>query len=197
MVLGSINGVNFASADTNVGIGTTAPGARLHIAVNSGNILLGNAGCASGYAGIGFGSSLSGCTNYSVLGNGTNTIINRPTGGTITFRENDSVQMTINSGGGVVFNGIVTLAFFVFFIGKVLESRRQPAVVGGDAIVGAVGQVREDLAPEGLVFVKGALWKATAPSPIQAGSTVRVVSRKGLELQVTPENGQTAPKEGA
>jgi len=93
--------------------------------------------------------------------------------------------------------GIVTLAFFVFFIGKVLESRRQPAVVGGDAIVGAVGQVREDLAPEGLVFVKGALWKATAPSPIQAGSTVRVVSRKGLELQVTPENGQTAPKEGA
>ena len=84
-----------------------------------------------------------------------------------------------------------------FFIGKVLESRRQPAVVGGDAIVGAVGQVREDLAPEGLVFVKGALWKATAPSPIQAGSTVRVVSRKGLELQVTPENGQTAPKEGA
>jgi len=31
MVLGSINGVNGATADTNVGIGTTAPGFKLHI----------------------------------------------------------------------------------------------------------------------------------------------------------------------
>ena len=31
MVLGSINGVNNAMADTNVGIGTTTPAARLHI----------------------------------------------------------------------------------------------------------------------------------------------------------------------
>jgi membrane-bound serine protease (ClpP class) len=93
--------------------------------------------------------------------------------------------------------GIVTLGFFVFFIRKVLQARRQPALAGGDSIVGALGQAREDLSPEGLVFVKGALWRATAPSPIQAGSTVRVVSRKGLELQVAPENGQAAPKEGA
>src|SRR6266542_3544614 len=32
LVLGSINGVNGANADTNVGIGTTAPRARLHVA---------------------------------------------------------------------------------------------------------------------------------------------------------------------
>jgi hypothetical protein len=31
LVLGSINGVNLATADTNVGIGTTAPEQRLHI----------------------------------------------------------------------------------------------------------------------------------------------------------------------
>lgn len=31
LVLGSINGVNFATADTNVGIGTTTPDSRLHI----------------------------------------------------------------------------------------------------------------------------------------------------------------------
>jgi membrane-bound serine protease (ClpP class) len=93
--------------------------------------------------------------------------------------------------------GIVTLGFFVFFIGKVLQARRLPAFVGGDSIVGQLGQVREDLSPEGLVFVQGALWKASAPSPIPAGSTVRVVGRQGLELQVAPENGQPAPKEGA
>ena len=39
-MLGSINGVNFANADTNVGIGVTAPTARLHVralSVNSGD----------------------------------------------------------------------------------------------------------------------------------------------------------------
>jgi hypothetical protein len=35
MVLGSINGVNFATADTNVGIGTTAPAAKLDVHGNA------------------------------------------------------------------------------------------------------------------------------------------------------------------
>ncbi|MBS7787154.1 tail fiber domain-containing protein [Flavobacterium sp. CYK-55] len=34
MVLGSINGVNFATASTNVGIGTTTPASRLHVVGN-------------------------------------------------------------------------------------------------------------------------------------------------------------------
>ena len=89
---------------------------------------------------------------------------------------------------------VTTLVFFVFFIRKVWAARRQPAFVGGDAILGAVGQVREELAPEGLVFVQGALWKASAEKPIAAGSTVRVVGRQGLELQVAPENGQAKEK---
>src|SRR3989441_4827045 len=88
----------------------------------------------------------------------------------------------------------ITLAFFAFFIRKVLAARRQPAFVGGDSIVGAVGEAREELAPEGLVFVSGALWKATADSPIPAGSAVRVVGRQGLERQVARENGPAEEK---
>lgn len=42
LVLGSINGVNGATADTNVGIGTTAPSARLHVVGTTG--LVGNVG---------------------------------------------------------------------------------------------------------------------------------------------------------
>src|SRR5437762_12247168 len=89
---------------------------------------------------------------------------------------------------------LLTLGFFVIFIRKVWAARRQPAFVGGDAILGAVGEVRVELAPEGLVFVQGALWKASAEKPIAAGSTVRVVGRQGLELQVAPENGQAKEK---
>jgi len=90
---------------------------------------------------------------------------------------------------------LVTFAFFIFFIRKVWQARRRPAFVGAESMVGAVGHVRQELTPEGLVFVQGALWKASAESPIPAGSTVRVVGRDGLELQVAPENGRPETKE--
>src|SRR5437899_4276620 len=89
---------------------------------------------------------------------------------------------------------LVTLAFFAFFIQRIVLARRQPVFVGTESMVGALGEVREALAPEGLVFVRGALWKASASSPIPVGSTVRVVGRQGLRLQVAPENGQAKEK---
>ena len=88
---------------------------------------------------------------------------------------------------------LLTLGFFAIFIRKVWAARRQPAFIGGDSMVGARGEVREALSPEGLVFVGGALWQAMADSPIPAGSSVRVVGRQGLHLKVAPANGQ-APK---
>jgi membrane-bound serine protease (ClpP class) len=85
----------------------------------------------------------------------------------------------------VVIAALVTIAFFVFFIRKVLAARHRPVTTGSEALVGAKGEAREELAPEGLVFVSGALWKAVAANgPIQAGTPVRVVGRKGLQLQV-------------
>jgi membrane-bound serine protease (ClpP class) len=89
-----------------------------------------------------------------------------------------------------VATGVVTLAFFAFFIRKVWAARRSPVFAGAEGMVGALGEAREELAPEGLVFVAGALWKAVATSsPIHAGSRVRVTGREGLRLQVVPENG--------
>jgi membrane-bound serine protease (ClpP class) len=90
---------------------------------------------------------------------------------------------------------LITLGFFAFFIRKVLAARRQPAFVGADSMVGARGEVREALAPDGLVFVGGALWQATAESPLPAGSAVRVVGRQGLHLKVAPANGQAQSSE--
>jgi membrane-bound serine protease (ClpP class) len=80
----------------------------------------------------------------------------------------------------------------------VWQARRAPAFVGAESLVGAAGEAREELAPEGLVFVAGALWKALATGgPIHAGSRVRVVGRDGLQLKVVAgENGlSTASKE--
>ena len=90
--------------------------------------------------------------------------------------------------------GLLTLGFFAFFIRKVIAARLQPALSGADSIVGALGEAREELTPEGLVFVAGALWRATSDVPIPAGSPVRVVGRQGLQLQVARENGQAKEK---
>jgi hypothetical protein len=106
LVLGSIKNVNGASESTKVGIGTAIPRTPLHILDrdNNGNILFGGGGCGSGFGGIGFGSSLSNCDNYSLLGNGANTMINRPAGGTIYFRLANTTQMSINPSGTVTIN---------------------------------------------------------------------------------------------
>jgi membrane-bound serine protease (ClpP class) len=92
-----------------------------------------------------------------------------------------------------IVTALITAGFFTIFIRKVWAARRQPAFSGPESMIGALGEAREPLSPEGLVFVRGALWKASAEAPIPEGSAVRVVGRKGLELQVAPANGQ--PKE--
>jgi membrane-bound serine protease (ClpP class) len=87
--------------------------------------------------------------------------------------------------------GILTFAFFVFFVRKVWAARSGPVFAGAEVLVGATGEAREELSPEGLVFVRGALWKAVASGgPISAGSPVHVVGRNGLQLEVAA--GETA-----
>jgi membrane-bound serine protease (ClpP class) len=92
--------------------------------------------------------------------------------------------------------GLVTFAFFFLFIRKVLAARHRPVFAGVESIVGATGEAREELAPEGLVFVGGALWRAVAtPQPIHAGAPVKVVGRKGLQLEVVAGgNGEMKEK---
>jgi hypothetical protein len=66
-----------------------------------GRILMGEAGCGAGFGGIGFAPTLAGCANYALLGNATNTFVSRPAGGGLYFREANSDQLTITTGGSV------------------------------------------------------------------------------------------------
>lgn len=101
LVLGSISGVNNATANTNVGIGTTAPSSRFQIADGGGNIFFSNSGCPTGFAAIAFVTPLTRCTNYAMTGGNGSTYLNRQTGGTLFFRENNADQMVIAPGGNV------------------------------------------------------------------------------------------------
>jgi membrane-bound serine protease (ClpP class) len=82
----------------------------------------------------------------------------------------------------------VAAAFFGFFVvvlRKVVAARLRPAFAGAETLVGSLGDVRQDLDPQGMVFVQGSLWKAVASgAPIAKGEHVRVVARDGLTLKV-------------
>jgi membrane-bound ClpP family serine protease len=68
--------------------------------------------------------------------------------------------------------------------------RRKPTT-GREGLIGAVGTVRQRLDPDGLVFVYGELWQATAPGdtiaatpPIEARVPVTVTGMDGLRIFV-------------
>jgi membrane-bound serine protease (ClpP class) len=80
---------------------------------------------------------------------------------------------------------------FALVVRKALAARSGHAFVGAESLVGSLGEARDRLAPEGMIFVAGALWHARARvGEIPAGTVVRVVRRDGLVLEVAlPEPG--------
>jgi hypothetical protein len=97
-----------------VGIGpefkTELPGlANLSIQGNALDALIGDPGCGANFAGIGFqNTTLSNCSNYSMVGNSSDTYVAAPTGN-IYFRtqKNTVTPMLVTAGGSV---GIGTTA---------------------------------------------------------------------------------------
>src|SRR5256714_6582257 len=97
----------------------------------------------------------------------------------------------------IVLAGLISFGFFVFFVQRIWVARHSPAAAGSETLVGASGVARQDLAPDGFVFVGGALWAArTSGEPIQSGTPVKVVGRTGLRLEVVPRETATVEPNG-
>ena len=97
----------------------------------------------------------------------------------------------------IVLSGLISFGFFVFFVQRIWVARHSPAAAGSETLVGASGVARQDLAPDGFVFVGGALWAArTSGEPIQSGTPVKVVGRTGLRLEVVPRETATVEPNG-
>lgn len=81
----------------------------------------------------------------------------------------------------------IVLAVAVLIVRAAVRGQRRPVVSGPEALIGMVGEARQDLDPEGLVFVDGALWRArSVAGRIEAGRAVEVVRIEGLLLHVRP-----------
>lgn len=76
----------------------------------------------------------------------------------------------------------------VLLLRLVLRSRQWRPATGQEGLLGAVGEVRQEIADggKGLVMVGGELWRATADGKIGVSEQVRVVGMEGLLLRVEP-----------
>ena len=95
----------------------------------------------------------------------------------------------------------IPFALLIIFLGRLaVAAHRRRTVTGQEGMLGQVGKVERPLAPEGMVFVAGELWRARADDggEIGFGERVQVCSVDGLDLVVARlERGTEGPTEEA
>lgn len=98
---------------------------------------------------------------------------------------------------------IALVALFAAIGGFALSVLRRKPTTGREGLVGKVGTVRRALDPDGIVFVAGELWQATAPGgsaaalpPIAERIPVTVTGLDGLRLLVRRASASEASAAG-
>lgn len=87
--------------------------------------------------------------------------------------------------GVVVPTAVLVAAVTGFLLSRVLKVHQRIPLTGAEGLVGEIGVVIVDLAPEGKVKVHGEYWNARAElGPVKAGARVRVVAVAGRHLDV-------------
>jgi membrane-bound serine protease (ClpP class) len=115
-------------------------------------------------------------------------------GSLLLFNEPEAeglVGLSLWTIGGV---GIILTGFFVLVARLVAKSHNLKPVTGQEALIGQRGRAQTPLDPNGLVFVDGALWDATATDgPIPKDARVEVLGVDGLHLTVRPVEDVSMP----
>jgi membrane-bound serine protease (ClpP class) len=95
------------------------------------------------------------------------------------------------AGGALIALGVISGITFYFVTRKVLTAHRNERVrTGSEEMVGATGEARSTIDPDGRVWLEGTIWSARLAegvSPIQLGDRVRVEAVDGLTLVVRPD----------
>jgi membrane-bound serine protease (ClpP class) len=105
-------------------------------------------------------------------------------------------------GAALITLGILSGISFYFIARKVIEAHHdQPVRSGSEEMIGADGEARSAIDPEGQVWLQGTVWGARlaeASSPARLGDRVTVEAIDGLTLVVRarPAAAETS-KEGA
>ncbi len=161
---------------------------------------------------VGAGSLILGCYGLSVLPT-------RPAGAALLLFAMFAYGVDVQTGVPRVWTGIATVSFvlgslllfdgvsvswitlLVAFVGMTLamlagmptmvRSRFSTPTIGREWMLDELGRARTDIAPEGVVTLRDAPWRARTnrATPIRQDEPVRVVAIEGLVLEVEPESG--------
>jgi membrane-bound serine protease (ClpP class) len=100
----------------------------------------------------------------------------------------DAIQISPWLIGGAT---VASLLYYGFGLTVAMQSRDRIANTQR-GLIGLVGEARGKLAPDGPVYVKGAMWRGRSTSgAIAPGTPVRVRGVDGLVLRVEPDPGAT------
>ena len=103
--------------------------------------------------------------------------------GSIILLDEDQLSISLPLIGGTA---LISAAFFMWVIGKLIRVRRRVAVTGAEEMIGITGHALHDFETEGKVRVHSETWNARSGVPIAKGQTVRVVAMEGLMLNIEP-----------
>ena len=82
----------------------------------------------------------------------------------------------------------LTSGLFSFFVvGMAIKARARPVVTGAEEMIGAPGEILEDMEHEGWARVHSEQWRVRSSVPLKRGSRVRVRARDNLILEVEPQ----------
>jgi membrane-bound serine protease (ClpP class) len=84
-----------------------------------------------------------------------------------------------------------TVLFMLSGMTAMIRSRFSTPTIGREELIGETGTAEVDVAPDGVVRIRDALWRARTnrATPIRAGAPIRVVAVEDVVLEVEPPEG--------
>ena len=76
--------------------------------------------------------------------------------------------------------------FSFFVVGLAIRARARPVVTGAEEMIGATGEILDDMEHEGWARIHSEQWRVRSKVPLKRGSPIRVLARHDLILDVEP-----------
>lgn len=86
----------------------------------------------------------------------------------------------------IVLLSLFSLTFILAVLGIALKSRNRPVASGQQAMAGCIGEMLTDAQPDGWAYVQSERWRVQSATALKCGQRIRVLSRNGLVLTVSP-----------
>jgi len=101
--------------------------------------------------------------------------------GSLILMDEESMRISLPL---IIGTALFSAGFFLWLMRRLYTVSRKKILTGAEEMIGSIGEAMEDFTGEGRIWIRGESWKALSPTSIKKGQKVRVISQKGLRLNV-------------